>query len=127
ASAPLSGGTNPFNVSVAVDDSNTAGVAHGCGGWSRPEIGSGIEFVIPLAAIGTPTGCIRVCAFGPVVFCNVPLSHPGLGPVPPGTCELGPAGSVDFGTIPGPQWFTICAGATPARRATWGSLKAAYR
>ncbi len=128
ASAPLSGGSNPGGVSVAIDDSNTAGVTHGCGAWSGPEIGSGIEFVIPLAAIGSPTGCIRVCAFDPVFNGNTPISNQVLGPLPPGTCDLGPAGSVDFGAIPGPQWFTICpSGITTARRATWGSLKAIYR
>jgi hypothetical protein len=67
-------------------------------------------------------------AFDPESNSNTPISNQVLGPVPPGTCDLGPAGSVDFGTIPGAQWFTICpVGATPARRASWGSLKDIYR
>src|SRR5689334_14647325 len=54
ASAPLSGGSNPSGVSVAIVDTNTAGVTYGCGAWLGPEIGGGIEFVIPLVAIGNP-------------------------------------------------------------------------
>jgi hypothetical protein len=127
ASQPLAGGTNPFGVSVALNDSNTAGVTAGCGAWSGPEIGSGIELVIPLAAIGNPTGCLRVCAFLPSND-QAQLHNQVLGPLPPGTCDLGPAGSVDFGAIPGSQWFTVCPnGPTPTKRSSWGALKSAYR
>ena len=126
-SQPLTGGTNPFGVSVALNDSNTAGVTAGCGAWSGPEIRSGIELVIPLAAIGHPSGCIRVCAFTTWAD-HSQLHNQVLGPLPPGTCDLGPAAGVDFGAIAGNQWFTVCAtGATPTKRPSWGALKIVYR
>jgi hypothetical protein len=50
-----------------------------------------------------------------------------LGSLPPGTCSTVPMGSMDFSTIPGDQFFTICPGATPTRPATWGKLKVLYR
>jgi hypothetical protein len=125
-SQPLTGGTNPFGVSVALNDSNTMGVTAGCGAWSGPEIGSGIELIIPLAAIGNPTGCVRVCAFTTWQDHSV-LHNQVLGPLPPGTCDLGPASAVDFSSIAGNQWFAVCPGATPAKRSSWGSLKIVYR
>jgi len=126
-SLALSGGTNPFGISAALDDSNTVGVTHGCGAWSGPEISSGVEWVIPLAAIGNPTGCIRVCAML-TTGDHSQLHNQVLGPLPPGTCDLGAAAAADFGAIAGEQWFTVCPGGpTPARRSTWGALKSAYR
>lgn len=127
ASAALTGGVNPHGISVAVNDSNTVGVTLGCAAWSGPEIRSGIEWVIPLAAIGSPTGCIRACAFDPTQLDYSRISNQVLGPVPPGTCDLGPASAVDFAAIPGAQWFTICPLSTPARAHTWGAIKALYR
>ncbi len=126
-SGPVANGTNPYGVSLAVVDTNSAGVTLGCGPWSGPEIRTGIELVIPLAAIGNPTGCIRVCAFDAKDNSNLSVSNQVLGPLPPGTCDLGPSGAVDFSAIPGAQWFSICPGATPARQRTWGALKTSYR
>jgi len=50
-----------------------------------------------------------------------------LGPLPPGTCDLGPASGVNFAAIAGDQYVTICPAATPARASSWGSLKTIYR
>lgn len=127
ASAPLTGGVDPFGISVAVNDSNTVGVTLGCGAWSGPEIRSGIEWVIPLAAIGNPTGCIRACAFDPTMLDVSRISNQMLGPLPPGTCDLGPAGAVDLAAIPGAQWFTICPNPSPVHARSLGAIRAIYR
>lgn len=126
APGTLMGGTNPFGIAATMNDSNTAGVSLGCGAASGAGVGSGIEWAIPLAAIGNPTGCIKVCAFlnrsdHAYVFNQV------LGPLPPGTCDPGTPAGVNFATIPGEQYFTLCFGPTPARRVTWGSIKSIYR
>lgn len=127
-SAALAGGTNPFGVSVAVNDTNTAGVAHGCGASAGAEIRSGIEWVIPLAAIGNPQGCVRACVFDLAAEDHSRLANQVLGALPQGTCDLGAPATVDFSAIPGAQWFQICpAGGTATRRATWGALKSIYR
>ena len=78
-------------------------------------------------AIGSPTSCIKVCTFvsndgGSMVLNQV------LGPLPPGTCDLGAASGVDFSAIAGSQYFTVCSQiAVPARAASWGRLKLVYR
>lgn len=60
--SPLGGGTNPFGLAAAIDNSNTGGVGGGTG--TDPGNGAfvltGMEFLIPLAAIGSPTDDIRV-------------------------------------------------------------------
>ncbi len=122
----LSGGGNPFGVAVTLDDRNTGGVTQGCGASSGAGVNTGIEWAIPLAAIGNPTGCIRVCAFLEP-FNTSSLLDQVLGPLPAGTCDPGPASGVDFSAIPGEQFFSVCPQATPARRVPWGRLKAAYR
>ena len=81
----LSGGTNPFGIQVAVIDSNTAGVTAGCDAASGAGVGTGIEWAIPLAAIGSPTGCIRICAIDACGDHSCILNQT-LGPMPPGTC-----------------------------------------
>lgn len=122
----LSGGVNPFNVEAAIDDRNVGGVTAGCGAASGAGATTGIEFSIPLAALGNPTGCIRVCALVSGSG-NSTILNQVLGPMPPGTCDPGAASGVDFGTIPGAQFFTICPLSVPVRPTTWGSLKAIYR
>ena len=122
----LSGGTNPFGFQATVNDSNTAGVSAGCGAASGANVGTGVEWAIPLAAIGSPLGCIKVCAFvsradHAIVFNQV------LGPLPPGTCDLGAVSAVNFSTIAGDQFFSICDASTPTRGLSWGRLKSIYR
>lgn len=123
-------GTNPYGVTAALMDTNTAGVTHGCGAASGAGVTTGLELAIPLAAIGNPTGCIKVCAFiaGPDnTTGQFVVSNQVIGPVPPGTCALGVPSSVNFASIPGSQYVSICTGATPTHDSTWGALKAIYR
>ena len=123
----LSGGSNPDGIQVTLDDRNVSGVTSGCGAASGAGVTTGAEWAIPLAAIGNPSGCVKVCAF--VSFGDhSQLFNQVLGPLPAGTCNLGVASAVNFASIPGDQFFTVCpGGATPARHATWGSLKSIYR
>jgi hypothetical protein len=124
----LTGGTNPYGVQMTLDNRNHAGVTYGCGAASGEGVTTGIEWAIPLAAIGDPAGCFTVCAFvtsasstPPVVWNQV------LGPVPPGTCYLGLPADVDFANIAGEQFFTVCPSSVPVRTSTWGSVKTLYR
>ena len=119
------GASNPFGILASIDVSNEAGVTGGCGASSGAAVTTGIEWAIPLAAIGNSSGLIRICAM--LVSPRLSqISNQVLGPVPPGTCALGSPSGVDFGNVPGSQYFVI-GGATPTRKATWGRLKAAYR
>jgi hypothetical protein len=104
----LSDGNNPFGILASIDISNAAGVTAGCDASSGAGVATGIEWAIPLAAIGNASGPIRICAL---------LARPSLS---------GPAAGVDWGNVPGAQYFVIDA-ATPATRPTWGHLKALYR
>jgi hypothetical protein len=122
----LSGGTNPFGVEATLDDRNMAGVTQGCGAASGAGVTTGIEWSIPLAAIGNPTECIRVCAFA-ANGDHSQLFNQVLGPLPPGTCNLGASSAVNFGGIAGDQFFSVCPAATPTRHSTWGALKSIYR
>ena len=126
APGTLSGATNPLGIEATIDNSNTAGVSAGCGSASGSGVTTGVEFAIPLAAIGNPTGCLKICAF---VFSHDRngLGNQVLGPLPPGTCALGAASGVDFSSQPGSQYFTLCFGPTAARRSTWGAVKSSYR
>ncbi len=122
----LSGGINPYGIEVTLDDSNKLGLGNGCGAAATPAVQTGIEWAIPLAAIGNPTGCIRVAAFVSATADHSTISNQVMGPIPPGTCSLVAAGSVDFSATAGDQFFTICA-PTPAHSTTWGRLKTLYR
>jgi len=105
---PLSGGSNPFGIMVALDDSNTGGVSRGCGAGSGAGITTGFECAIPLAAIGNPGGPIKVCAlYEGAAFFQAGVSNQVLGPLPPGTCAPGAPSSVNFGTITGDQFFVV--------------------
>lgn len=60
----LTGGNNPFGILCTINNSNTAGVVGGNGGLdSGAGVITGVEYAIPLAAIGNPTGPIKICAF----------------------------------------------------------------
>ena len=122
----LSGGTNPDGIQVTIDNRNTAGVTAGCGPASGAGATTGIEWAIPLAAIGNPTGCVRVCA----VLANASgsgLFNQVLPPLPVGTCALGAPAGVDFNGHAGEQFFTVCDPNVPARTSSWGKLKTLYR
>jgi hypothetical protein len=122
----LSFGTNPDGILVTIDDRNNGGVSGGCGAASGAGVTTGVEWAIPLAAIGNPTGCVRVCAIVNSQDHST-IANQVLGPVPPGTCSLGAASAVNFASIAGDQFFTICPPATPARATSWGRLKTIYR
>jgi len=122
----LSGGTNPNGIQATLDDSNKLGLGSGCGVASPGAVSTGIEWAIPLAAIGNPTDCIRVCAFVANQDHSM-ISNQVMGPIPPGTCSMTPAASTNFSAIPGDQFVTICPAVTPARHASWGTLKVLYR
>ena len=122
----LVGGTNPDGVEAAADNRNATGVTAGCAAASGAGVTTGIELAIPLAAIGDPTGCVRVCAFA-VSYWDGSVSNQVLGPLPPGTCAPGAPGTVDFSSRAGDQYFTVCPGGVPARASSWGSVKAIYR
>lgn len=120
--------SNPFGIMASLDPSNTGGVGGGCDAGSGAGATTGIEWAVPLAALGNPVGPIRICAL--IVTNNGVdsslVSNQVLGPVPPGTCALGPAAGVDFANVPGAQYFTIDA-VTPVVRTTWGRIKTIYR
>jgi hypothetical protein len=123
----LSGG-NPDGIRVAIDNTNLQGVDGGCyagvgGGSSGATATTGIEWAVPLAALGSP-GCLRICAF---LFDGNFVSNQVLAPVPVGLCSLGSPAAVNFSSLEGDQFFSVCAGVTPARAATWGRLKLLYR
>lgn len=122
----LTGGTNPYGILAACDNSNTAGVTAGCDAGSGAGVTRGLELAIPLAAIGNPTACVKVLAFG--YSEDQGVMNQVLGPVPPGVCALGKDfAAIDFRNLAGDQFFTICPDATPVRATTWGGLKVTYR
>ncbi len=124
----LSGGSNPAGILVTIDDSNSSGIASGCLSASGgAAVSRGMECEIPLSALGNPAGAIRVCAFVNGVNGNAYLDNQVLGPLPAGICFLGNPAGVDFGALAGDQFFTIDGPPVPARAATWGRVKAAYR
>jgi len=120
----LSGGTNPYGVRAAIDPSNVAGVTAGCGPASGAGATAGFEWSIPLAAIGNPTGTIKVSAFIATDFAPQ-VSNQALGSLPPGTCSLGAASGVDFSAIPGEQHFIIDV-SVPVRQESMGFVKRLY-
>jgi len=126
APGTLSGGTNPFGIQATIDNSNTAGVTAGCAAGTSSGVTTGVEIAVPLAAIGAPTGCIKLSAFA-LRFQFREVSNQVLGPLPPGTCSFGDRAGANFADIPGDQFFTICLDRTAARRSTWGQLKSIYR
>jgi hypothetical protein len=125
----LTGGTNPNGIEITIDNSNTGGVAGGCGtGAGGGGVTTGIELKIPLAALGNPTDCIRVTAFinggGHDFVSNQVLA--GVG----GFCNLGEPRVVNFNTpqFPFVQFFNVCTPLpTPVKSSTWGSVKTLYR
>jgi hypothetical protein len=123
----LTGGTNPFGIRVSVDESNSQGVSSGCGSATGGETAwRGFEWEIPLAALGGPTGSIRICAFLGGAKNGPGLSNQVLGPVPSGACFLGAPAAIDFSALAGDQFFTIEM-PTPALPVSWGRLRADYR
>lgn len=118
----LTGG--PDGIQVGIDNSSLAGVPYGCGAASGAGVTTGIEWAVPLAAIGHPTGCVRICAF---LFDGNDVTNQVLGSVPVGTCSLGPPATANFASVAGDQFFSVCSTPSPVRPSTWGSLKTRFR
>jgi hypothetical protein len=105
----LLGGTNPHGVRVTIDNRNTAGVPFGCNASSGAGVTRGIEWSIPLAAIGGADGCIRITAIVRTQGATTsPVSNQVLAPLPDGTCSPGPASSVNLANHAGDQFFEVC-------------------
>ena len=105
---------NPFGIQVAINNLNTAGVdaTSPCYEESGQEsVKTGVELGIPLAALGSPTGAVKVCAFINGQDHDL-VSDQVLGPIWDGTgffCtnDLGVASSVNFANEPGDQYFVV--------------------
>ncbi len=134
----LTGGTNPYFIQATINDTNTFGVdganknpangfSTGCytnaegvaGGESTQAVTvvSGIEMAIPLAALGSPTGSIAICAFIANNGSGLQLSNQILGPMWDGTsdyCAYGPgkttntwAPFLNLGNLAGTHYFYV--------------------
>jgi len=104
----LSGGNNPFGIRVTINNSNTGGVEGGTGLASGDGslVTTGVELAIPFAAIGiTGPTIIKVSTFingsGHDYLSNQVLA--GIG----GGDNLGEPRNVNFGNIPGDQFFYV--------------------
>ena len=118
----LSGGSNPFGIQVAFNNSNTNGVPGDPGFLSGDPAGcptnagqasvrTGVELAIPLLAIGSPTGKVSICAFITENLYDV-MYNQVLGPVVTNDCVAlfsldGDPSDIDFSTLPGQHTFTI--------------------
>ncbi|MFO0973208.1 MAG: hypothetical protein U1A27_07205 [Phycisphaerae bacterium] len=101
----LMGGTNPFDIRVALNNFNVVGVTAGTGWANGFGAEYGLEWRIPLAAIGNPTGPIKVCVIlngGAHDF----MSNQVLPPVN-ARDSLGDPRSVNFASIPGLQYAYV--------------------
>ncbi len=105
----LAGGTNPHGIRATIDNRNVGGVTLGCADAIGDGVTRGIEWAIPLVALGSPVGCIRITA---MVRSAVALSNQVLAPLPIGTCSPGQPQFVNLASHPGDQFFTACPGAT---------------
>jgi hypothetical protein len=99
---------------LGVDQSNTGGVSdNSLFGNASAAVVTGLEFVIPLSAIGSPTGAVNVSAFvngGGHGY----LSNQVLGGLPAGTGNLAGPATVNFATLAGNQYFTVAIPAAAA-------------
>lgn len=118
------GGKNPFNIQATINNSNTNGVEGGTcasntvSGVLESDLAAlvrtGVELGIPLAAIGSPTGTIKVCAFiagGSAAFTSNQLLGP-LGTNDPAYCQANlqnttNTAALNFGTFPGQHFFLV--------------------
>ncbi len=119
-------GPNALGIEFTIDNRNVAGQQGGCAAGSGAGTFTGLEIAIPLASIGNPGDCIKILAFvngGSHDF----LANQTLGPLAPGTCNLGDPHSVDFRAQADDQFFGVCDLPTPAKSATWGTVKTLYR
>lgn len=103
----LTGGTNPDNIRVTINNSNSGGVTSSAADpAAAAAVATGVELAIPFSAIGvTGAGVIRVSTFingaGHDFVSNQVLG--GIG----GGGNLGEPRNVNFANIAGDQFFTI--------------------
>ena len=110
----LFGGTNPFGIQVVVNNTNILGVlGDSCfddpATYNQGSVSTGVELGIPLAALGNPTGAVKVCAFITSGGYN-DVSDQFLGPIWDGTglfCtnSLGESSTVNLSAEPGQHYF----------------------
>lgn len=102
----LTGGDNPFGISMAINNSNVDGVTSNSTSGSDL-VTTGMEIAIPLSAFGSPTGPIKIVGFingqGHDFLSNQVL---GGSPDSPGD-NLGEPRNVDFELITGDQFVTV--------------------
>lgn len=101
----LSEGYNPFGIRVTINNSNTGGVTGGSGLDSGAGVTTGVEWAIPLAAIGNPSGAFKITAFINGVSHDY-LSNQVLGGIGGGN-NLGEPRNVNFANIAGDQFFVV--------------------
>jgi hypothetical protein len=101
----LTDGYNPHAIRATIDNSNTAGVEAGFGPDSGGGVLTGFEIAIPLSAIGSPAGAIRICAFINGSGHGF-VSNQVLGPIG-GGMNLGEPRNVNFSAISGEQSFIV--------------------
>ena len=113
ANNTLVGGTNPFGIQATINNSNVAGVdGSSCNDdptvFLQGSVTTGVELGIPLDALGSPTGSVKVC-----VFINSQghdfLSNQVLGPISTLSCQgdLGEPTLVNFSALPGVHYFLV--------------------
>jgi hypothetical protein len=91
---------------LAIDNANTGGVSDTRVDAGAPEgVVRGIEFSLPLAALGSPVGSIKVAAFLSGTKHTI-VSNQVLGGLPGGTANLGAPGAVNFTSYAGTQYFS---------------------
>jgi hypothetical protein len=99
---------NDIGFRMAIDNSNTQGVNGGSGAATgNPQsVTTGIEFSIPLAMLGSPTGDLRLTAFiGNSQYSNLSNQFSGVGVL---QGNLGaPVSSINLAAIAGDQFVTI--------------------
>jgi hypothetical protein len=98
-------GNNPFGICVTINNSNTGGVTGGTGLGNGADVMTGVELAIPLNAIGNPTSSFKVCVFINGLFHDY-LSNQVLAGIGGGG-NLGEPRLVNFGNIPGEQYFWV--------------------
>ncbi|HMS55558.1 MAG TPA: PEP-CTERM sorting domain-containing protein [Fimbriimonadaceae bacterium] len=100
----LGGGNNPYGIQVALNNSNTAGVSSSSASGAG-SVTTGLEYAIPLAALGNPTGMIKVSAFinggGHDFISNQVLG--GIG----GAGNIGEPSQANFSNLAGNQYFAV--------------------
>ncbi|BCW97078.1 MAG: PEP-CTERM sorting domain-containing protein [Fimbriimonadales bacterium] len=103
----LTGGTNPNNIRITINNSNTAGVTSSAADpLAAAAVTTGVELAIPFAAIGIGSNTvIKISAFINGAGHDF-LSNQVLGGVG-GLGNLGEPRNVNFANIDGDQYFTV--------------------